>query len=173
MATRNEIKADLEQALTDFEAGVRALSPEDLVRPCTDSEAPDSGRWTPQDHVAHVIRVEEGFLAIAKRAVDGDPDPTRLSALGASRDDILAAIHRDNQLHVESLRSRTLDEVLALLTTARLATLAFIDAHDESAMTMPVPGSLWGDGTVGGMLARNGAHELNHLRCVQEALHPA
>jgi hypothetical protein len=173
MATRSEIKAELEQALADFEAAVRALSPDELVRPCTDSEVPGSDPWTPKDHVAHVIRVEEGFLAVARRAVEGDPNPTRLLTMGASREEILAAIHRDNQRHVEALRSRTLDEVLAELATARAATLAFIDAQDEDALALPVPGSQWGDGTVGGMLARNGAHELNHLKWVTEALERA
>ena len=170
MATRSEIKAELEQALADFEAGVRALSPEELVRPCTDSEVPGSAPWTAKDHVAHVIRIEELFLEIARRTVAGDADPIRFSAMGASREEVLAAIHRDNERHVEALRSRTLDEVLAELATARAATLAFIDAQDEAALAMPVSGSPWGDGSVGGMLGRNGAHEINHLRWVGAAL---
>jgi hypothetical protein len=170
MATRTEINAELTQALADFEAGVRALSAEELVSACTDSEAPGADPWTPKDHVAHVIRVEEFFLEVARRTVAGDPDPIRFSAMGDSREEVLAAIHRQNQRHVEALRSLSLDEVLAQLATARAATLVFIDAHDEAALAMPVPGSPWGDGTVGGMLGRNGAHEINHLKCVQEAL---
>jgi hypothetical protein len=170
MATRSEISAELERTLADFEAGVRSLSPEELARACTDNEVPGADPWTPKDHVAHVIRVEQFFLEVAKRTVDGDPDPIRFSAMGASREEVAAEIHRQNQRHVEALRSRTLDEVLAKLATARAATLAFIDAQDEAALALPVPGSPWGDGTVGGMLGRNAAHETNHLRWVQEAL---
>jgi hypothetical protein len=170
MATRSEIHAELGQALADLEAGVRALSPEELVRPCTDSEAPGSDRWSAKDHVAHVIRVEEFFLEVARRTVEGDSDPIEFSSMGASREEVAAEIHRQNQRHVESLRSRTLDELLAELGAARAATLAFVDAHDDAALAMPVPGSPWGDGTVGGVLGRNAAHEVNHLRWVQEAL---
>jgi hypothetical protein len=170
VATRAEIRAELAQALADFEAGVRALSPDDLVRPCTESDDPGASAWTPKDHVAHVIRIEQSFLDIANRAVDGDPDPIGFSRLGASREEILAAIHRDNQAHVESLRSRTVGELLAQLAAARAATLVFLDGHDESALAAPVPGSPWGDGTVGGMLGRNGPHEINHMRLFQEAL---
>jgi hypothetical protein len=170
MATRSEIKAELERTLADFEAGVRALSPSELVNPCTDSEVPGADRWTPKDHVAHVIRVEEGFLTIARRALAGEADPIGFSAMGASREEVAATIHRDNQRHIEALRPLTLDEVLAQLATARAATLAFIDGEDEAALATPVPGSQWGDGTIGGMLARNAVHEINHLNCVKEAL---
>jgi DinB superfamily/Mycothiol maleylpyruvate isomerase N-terminal domain len=173
MATRSDINAELTQALAEFEAGVRALSAEELARACTDSEAPGADPWTPKDHVAHVIRVEDFFLEVARRTVAGDPDPIRFSAMGDSREEVLAAIHRQNQRHVDALRSLSLDEVLAQLAIARAATLAFIDAHDEVALAIPVPGSPWGDGTVGGMLGRNAAHEINHLKYVQEALRSA
>lgn len=172
MATQSEIKSELERALVEFEAGVRALSPEELDRPCTESEVPGAGRWSARDHVAHVVRVERGFLEIARRAVAGAPDPIGFRAMGTTQEEVRTTIHRDNQAHVEALRSRTLEEVLAALREAREATIAFIDGHDDAALATPVPGSPWGDGTVGGMLARNGAHELNHLGFVREALSP-
>jgi len=33
-----------------------------------------------------------------------------------------------------------------------------------------VPGSPWGDGTVGGMLGRNAVHQGNHMRAYREGL---
>jgi hypothetical protein len=109
---------------------------------------------------------------MARRAAEGDPDPIRFSALGATREEVAAAIHRQNQRHVESLRSRTLDEVLDELAAARRDTLEFLAALDERTLATPIPGSPWGDGTIGGVLGRNGDHELNHLKQLQEGLAP-
>jgi hypothetical protein len=170
MATRAEIETELEEALTAFEAAARALTPEQLVRPCTESEAPGSGAWSAKDHVAHVVRVERFFLGVATRAAAGDPDPIAFSRLGSNQDEVRAAIHRDNQRHVEELASRSLDQLFDDLRSARTATLAFIDAHEETVLATPVPGSPWGDGTIGGLLGRNAAHELIHLQTFQEGL---
>ncbi len=170
MANRGEIKAELERALGELEAGARALTPEQLVRPCTESEAPGSAAWSAKDHVAHVIRIERSFLAIARRAVAGDPDPIAFTRLGGSQDEIRAAIHRENQRHVEAVSSRSLDQLFDELRTARADTLAFIDALDDAVLAAPIPGSPWGDGTIGGMLGRNAAHEINHLHAFQQAL---
>jgi uncharacterized damage-inducible protein DinB len=170
VANRTEIKAHLDQALADFESAVRALSPDDLVLPCTESEDAGSGAWSPMDHVAHVIRIERSFLGMARRAADGDPDPIKFSALGSNREEVAAAIHRQNQQHVESLRSRTLDELFDELAAARRDTLEFLDALDDQTLMKPIPGSPWGDGTIGGILGRNGDHELNHLKHLQEGL---
>jgi hypothetical protein len=170
VANRTEIKAHLDQSLADFEAAVRALSPDDLGRPCTESEDAGSEAWSAMDHVAHVIRIERSFLGMARRAAEGDPDPIRFSALGASKEAVAAAIHRQNQQHVESLRSRTLDELFDELAAARRDTLELLDALDGPTLATPVPGSPWGDGTIGGILGRNGDHELNHLKQLQEGL---
>jgi len=170
MATRNEIQAELERALAELEADARSLSPEQLERRCTESEVPGGAPWSAKDHVAHLVRIERSFLTVARRTIDGDPDPTAFSRMGSSRDEVLAGIHLANQRHVEDLASRSLDELFAELRAARADTLAFIDEHDDETLARRVPGSPWGDGTIGGMLGRNAAHQINHMHAYREGL---
>jgi len=170
MATRTEIQAELARALTELEADARSLTPEQLERRCTESEVPGGAPWSPKDHVAHLIRIERSFLTFARRTVDGDPEPTAFSRMGDNRDEVIAGIHLANQRHVEELASLSLDELFAELGAARADTLAFIDEHDDETLARRVPGSPWGDGTIGGMLGRNAAHQINHLRAYQEGL---
>src|SRR5215472_4118568 len=170
MATRTEIQAELERALAELEADARALTPEQLERKCTASEVPDGDPWSPKDHVAHVIRIERSFLTFARRTVDGDAEPIAFSRMGSNQDEVRAAIHLANQRHVEDVASRTLDELFAELRAARADTLAFIEAHDDVTLARPVPGSPWGDGTIGGMLGRNAAHQTNHMRAYRAGL---
>jgi hypothetical protein len=170
MASRTDIRADLERALAELEADARSLTPEQLERRCTESEVPDAAPWSPKDHVAHLIRIERSFLMFAQRTVDGDAEPIGFSRMGRTQDEVRAAIHLANQRHVEDLAARSLDELLAELRAARADTLAFIDAHDDETLARPVPGSPWGDGTIGGVLGRNAAHQMNHMHAYQEGL---
>ena len=170
MATGTEIQAELEVALAELEADARSLTPEQLERKCTESEVPGGAPWSPKDHVAHLIRVERSFLAYARRTVDGEAEPIGFSRMGSDQDEVRAAIHLANQRHVEDVATRSLDELFAELRAARADTLAFIDAHNDETLARPVPGSPWGDGTIGGMLGRNAAHQINHMRAYQEGL---
>jgi hypothetical protein len=170
MATRNEILADLERAMAELEADVRSLTQEQLEQRCTDSEVPGGAPWSPKDHVAHLIRIERSFLTIARSTVDGDVEPIAFSRMGSNQDEVRAAIHLANQRHVEDLASRSLDELFAELRAARTDTLAFIGGRDDDTLARPVPGSPWGDGTIGGMLGRNAAHQINHVHAYREGL---
>lgn len=170
MPSRAEIVGELEQALVEFAASARALTAEQLVQACTESEDPGAAAWSAKDHIAHVIRIERGFLAIARRAAAGEPDPIAFSRLGANQDEVRAAIHRENQRHVEALASRSLDELFDELRAARAETLAFLDTLDDQVLATAIPGSPWGDGTIGGMLGRNAAHQRNHMHAYQEGL---
>src|SRR5215831_2422527 len=170
MATRTDIQADLERALAELEADARSLTPEQLERRCTESEVPGAAPWSPKDHVAHLIRVERSFLTFARRTVAGEAEPIGFSRMGTNQDEVRAAIHVANQRHVEDLAARSLDELFAELRSARADTLAFIDEHDDETLARAVPGSPWGDGTIGGLLGRNAVHQLNHVRAYREGL---
>ena len=170
MATRSEIQSELEQALAELEADARSLSPEQLDRKCTESEVPGGAPWSPKDHVAHLVRIERAFLSYARRTADGDAEPIGFSRMGSNQDEVRAAIHLANQRHVEDVAARSLDERFAELREARADTLAFIDAHDDETLARRVPGSPWGDGTIGGMLGRNAVHQINHMRAYREGL---
>ena len=90
--------------------------------------------------------------------------------MGRNQDEVRAAIHLANQHHVEDLVSRSLDQLLAELRAARADTLAFLEEQDDETLVRPVPGSPWGDGTIGGMLGRNAAHQINHVHAYREGL---
>jgi hypothetical protein len=170
MATRTEIHAELERALAELEADARSLTPEQLERRCTESEVPDGDPWCAKDHVAHLIRIERFFLTVAQRTVAGEAEPIPFRRLGANQDEVRAAIHLANQRQVEDLAPRSLDELFDELRAARADTLAFIDTHDEETLAVPVPGSPWGDGTIGGMFGRHVPHAAMHMQTYQEGL---
>ena len=156
--------------MAELEADARSLTPQQLERRCTESEVPGAASWSPKDHIAHLIRVERSFLTYARRTVAGDAEPIGFSRMGRDQDEVRAAIHLANQRHVEDLAARSLDELFAELHAARADTLAFIDAHDDETLARPVPRSPWGDGTIGGMLGRNAAHQANHMHAYREGL---
>ena len=166
--TKAEIIERLNRERATLVERYRALTPDELVAPCTESEAPDGTPWSAKDHLAHLLRIEEAFLAMAKRTLGGEVAPVRFS--GTSREEAIAGVHRDNERHVSSLRDRSLDDLLGDLDVARQATLAFLaDATDEHLAT-PIPGAPWGDGTIGGVLLTNAYHERGHLAWVDEGL---
>lgn len=170
MRDRQQIVTTLAEQRRELERRYRAF-PDDVVeQPCTESEAESGGRWTPKDHLAHLLRVEVAFLALARRAAGGDTTTPALGQAGASREDVLARVHRDNERHVESLRDRSVEDLLGELAAAREETLAFIDTVGDDQLDLPIPGAPWGDGTIGGVLAANAGHELQHLAWVDDGL---
>jgi hypothetical protein len=170
MPDRNSILQSLAGQRTELERRYRAFTPEVLVAPCTPSEHDGDDQWSPKDHLAHFLRIEAAFLAMAERTIAGDPSPLKFS--GNTRPEILAGIHRDNEVHVADHRSLSLDELFAKLTTAREATLAFISTLTDDQLTIPIPNAPWSDGTIGGVLSANGLHEMQHLAWIDAALNP-
>ena len=173
MRDREQIFATLAEQRRELDRRYRSFAEDVVGRPCTESEAADGGRWTPKDHLAHLLRVEAAFLAMARRVVDGDTTTQALGPPGTSRDDVLARVHRDNERHVASLRDRSVDDLLGELDAARQETLAFLDGLSDDQLDLPIPGAPWADGTIGGVLAANAGHELQHLAWVDEGLSAA
>lgn len=170
MRDRRQILDTLAEQRRELDRRYRSF-PDDVVeRPCTDSEADVDGRWTPKDHLAHLLRVEVAFLAMARRVVDGDTTSRALGPEGTSREDVLARVHLDNERHVESLRDRSVEDLLGELATVREQTLTFVDGIDDDQLDLVIPGAPWADGTIGGVLAANAGHELQHLSWVDEGL---
>lgn len=168
MRDRSTILATLERQRAELASRYRAFSDDVVVQPCTESETEGGGRWTPKDHLAHLLRVEEAFLAMAKRTVEGGAST---SVLGdGDRSSVLARVHRDNERHVAGFRERTVDELLDELDAARAETLAFLATIEDEQLDLPIPGAPWADGTIGGVLMTNAHHERQHLAWVDEGL---
>lgn len=171
MRDRQQLLTTLADQRTELRRRYTAF-PDDVVsQPCTPSEAEGDSRWTPKDHLAHLVRVEEAFLGMARRTAAGETAPIRLgTSAGASREEILARVHKDNEEHVAALRDRSVPDLLDALDAARAETLAFIETIDDDQLDATIVGAPWGDGTIGGVLMANAGHEGQHLGWVDEGL---
>ncbi len=168
MADRTKILSTLAAERAELELRYRGFDPEVVGRPCTESESENGEPWTPKDHLAHLLRIEEAFLQIAERTVGGHEKPLDFGA--TEPDDVIKKVHDDNESHVRGLAERSVDELLDRLAVARSATLAFIDTLDDEQLTQTIPGAPWGDGSIGGVLMANAGHEKMHLHWVDEGL---
>lgn len=168
MLDRSTIVSTLANQRADLEARYRAF-PDDIVSvACTQSEDPDGAPWSPKDHLAHLLRVERAFLTMAQSTVGGDAAPVKIK--GATMEEKIKQVHRDNERHLVDFTERSVDNVLDELATARTATLDFIAGLSDDQLQLPIPGAPWGDGTIGGVLAANAGHEHQHLAWVDEGL---
>src|SRR5713101_3224667 len=107
MPDRDTIAGKLAKERDALVAHYRALAPEDLTRPCTDSEVPDEPAWSAKDHLAHLAMIERAFQGMIRRFVGGEANPVGFG--GGSRDEIIARVHRNNQDNVEARRNDDLD----------------------------------------------------------------
>lgn len=165
---RATIVSTLETQRAELERRIRDLEPDVVSTPCTASEDPDGDDWSPKDHLAHLLRIERAFLEMSRLTIAGDPAPIKIG--GATREERLAQIHRDNENQVAQLKDADVERLLAELREARRETLAFIDGLSDEQLATPIPGAPWGDGTIGGVLMANAGHERQHLAWVDEGL---
>ena len=78
MPTRAEILEALNKSQEQLFAHFRALTPEELERPCTKNEVPGGPPWRPKDHLEHLAHIERKFQRLIHRTIKSDPDPTGL-----------------------------------------------------------------------------------------------
>ncbi len=171
MPTREQIMQQLTADHEAFLARYRAFTPEELARPCTESEVPGGEPWRPKDHLAHLALIERLFRGMVQRAITGDADPVGFNRTGLStREERQALIHRNNQAYVEAHRDDDLETLLTAISEGRKETLALLEQLNEEQLQIALPGAPWNDGTVGGVLITNAQHEKLHLSWVEEGL---
>ncbi len=168
MVDRAKLLRHLAKQRSVLESRYRAFDAEELLAPCTTSEDPGGKDWTPKDHLAHLLRIEEAFLGMARLTVEGDTAPIKIP--GSSFEERLAAVHRANEAHIADHADRSVEELLDLLADAREATVAFIDQLSDEQLALDMPGAPWGDGTIAGVLHANSLHEMQHIAWVDEGL---
>ena len=168
MTDPTTILSTLADQRSELEQTFRGLGPEVLNTPCTESEDPGGSDWAPIDHLAHLLRIEHAFLAMAKLTLAGDESPIKIA--GSTWEERLAQVHRDNEAHLETLRPLEVEALLAALSEARDETIDFINGLSEDQLSTAIPGAPWGDGTIGGVLMANAGHEHQHLGWVAAAI---
>jgi hypothetical protein len=165
---RDAIRGKLAKERAALLADIAALSPADLTRPCTESEADDGRPWSAKDHLAHLAHIERSFQAMIERHLNGSTNPVGLG--GGDRSEVMARVHRGNEENVDSHRDDDLAALLADLEAARTSSLELLDRLSDEQLAAPLPGAPWADGTVGGVLITNAYHEIQHLAWVRDGL---
>ena len=168
MPDREAIIAKLAKERAQLEERYRALSPEDLVCACTQSEAEDGAPWSAKDHVAHLAMIERAFQGMIRRHLDGEKNPIGFG--GGSRDEIIARVHKGNEENVREHKDDDLETLFADLDAARAQTLSLLASLSDEELASPLPGAPWADGTIGGVLITNAYHAIQHWQWVEEGL---
>jgi DinB family protein len=170
MDTRGEIIAKLDLERERLLEHYRSLSPEELNRQCTQSEAPDGAPWTAKDHVAHLAMIERAFQGMVRRTLEGTSNPLGIDFKGKNREAAIAMVHEGNQKNVDAHRDDDLETLLADLDVARAETRRLLNTLTDEQLATPIPGAPWADGTIGGVLGTNAHHEIQHWTWVEEGL---
>ena len=170
MPTRSEITDKLERERIQLESRYRALSPEQLTSPCTESQTEGEAPWSAKDHVSHLAMIERAFQGMIRRSLDGQKNPVGFDFESSSRDEIIARVHHGNQENVDQHRDDDLDTLFADLDAARADTLALMDSLTDEQLAAPLPGAPWADGTIGGVILTNAHHAMQHWTWVEEGL---
>ena len=168
MPTRAEIVDKLHRERVALEERYRALGPEQLTAPCTESQTEGDAPWSAKDHVAHLAMIERAFQGMIRRTLDGAESPIGFGA--GSMTDIMIRVHRGNQDNVDEHRDDDLDTLFADLDAARADTLALVDELTDEQLAAPLPGAPWNDGSIGGVLITNAHHAIQHWAWVEEGL---
>ena len=168
MPTRESIIGKLAVERDALLERYRGLTDEQLACECTESEAEDGAAWSAKDHLAHLAMIERSFQAMIRRTIGGSERPVQFS--GATREEAIAGVHRNNQVNVDEHRGDSLEALLADLEAARNETLALVGELSDEQLALPVPGAPWADGTIGGVLITNAYHERQHWAWVADGL---
>ncbi len=171
MPTREVILGTLTETRQKLLNRYQSFTPEELARPCTQSETPGGEPWRPKDHLAHFALIERVFQGMIRRTLKGNDDPVGFSRTGArNREEVVAWIHRNNQAYVDAHRDDDMQTLLAELATVREETLVLLAQLTDEQLTLVIPGAPWANGTIGGIVVTNAQHELQHLGWVEEGL---
>ncbi len=147
----------------------RKIRASDRQRPITASEHPGGSPWSANDHLAHVVQSELGFLAIGQRLVANDPDPVRLSRRGNTPEERSAFVNRENQDQVQSRRGEGFEELIEALRNVCEQRIQLLDGLTDEQLARPVPGSQRADLQWAALLGST-RHAEAHVEIVHRAL---
>ena len=151
-----------------------ALSPDTLGRGLTRSEADPSSLWSPLDHLAHLAEFERYVAAVIRRHLAGDPRAFDLAftedGTPLPREGLLARAHAMNEAMIAAHRGESVSRRLALTQVARAETLALLASLEDDRFMQRIPGSPFGDGSLGALLSVLGVHDQVHRRWIEEAV---
>ena len=173
MPTRAEILDGLTASRTEVLAFFHGLSPQDLERPATPSDAPGAAPWRAKDHLAHLARSERNMQRLLRSALAGEtrdallrlqypagmPLPAILGDWDALTPDeqqrLELAVADVNQAYVDAHRDDRLELLAAEYQAARRDTLELLRQFTDDQLVAPLP-TVVGDQTPGDFFAGRG-----------------
>jgi hypothetical protein len=171
---RAEIEAKLNRNRALMLESCAGLAAEDVSRGITPSRHDSTVLWSAKDHLVHLAGIEKIFNAMIRRHLAGDPKPVKLpTAEDGSplpREAIMPGVHAMNDAWISEHRDKSFSEVVALGQKIRSETLELLASVTDDQLKEKIPGAVWGDGTVGGVLAINADHSQQHHGLVTRAL---
>jgi DinB superfamily len=160
----NRLRSQMEAVEESF----REIRASDRRRPITASEHPGGSPWNVNDHLAHVVQSEWGFLAIGQRLVANDPDPVRLSRRGNTPEERTAFVNRENQDQVQSRRGQSFEELLDELRNVSALRIQVVNGLSDEQLARPVAGSQRADLQWAALLGST-RHAEAHVELVRRA----
>jgi len=147
----------------------REIQSRDRQRPLTPSEHPGGSPWSATDHLAHVVESELSFLAIGRRLIVADPDPTRISLRGHTPAERDAFVNRENHAQVESRRGQSFEDLVEELRGVCEQRVQLLKGLSDEQLARPVPGAQRADVRWAALLGST-HHAGAHLAMVRRAL---
>ncbi len=164
----------LAQHLETTLAELTALPADRRLHPLKPSRANPAIIWTPSDHVAHLIGVEQYFNRLIEGLIEqaaAQPPTAETPAQppAPSPVEAMAAVHALNDRWILKQRDKTFDELVAMARATRAQSLALLErlTDEQLALTLPVP---WGTATVAELFALYARHTDMHLEFIRTGL---
>ena len=185
MLTRAEIVDTLAASQTQVLAFFHGLSPEDLERPATASEAPGAKPWRTKDHFAHLVRSERNGQRLLRAALAGEPRDALLrlqypegmplpgtlgdlDALTPEEEERLGlAIAKLNQAYVDAHHDDSLEQITADYLAARQDSIDLLHQFTDEQLVAPLP-TVVGEQTPGDFFAGRAGHAATHMTWIKE-----
>jgi DinB superfamily len=185
MPTRAEILDTLAASQTQVMAFFQGLSPEDLERPATASEAPGEAPWRAKDHLAHLVKNERNIQQLLRRILAGEsrdvflrlqypegmPLPGTLgdlSALTLEEEERLGlAIASINQTYVDAHHDDSMEMRASDYLAARQDTVNLLHQFTDEQLAALVP-TVVGDEAAGDLFAGRARHAAEHITSIEE-----
>jgi hypothetical protein len=164
-----ELAVQLRTQLLALDQSFREIPGRDRQRPITPSQHPGGSSWSATDHLAHIVESEWGFLAIGRRLVAADPDPTRLSRRGNTPTERDALVNSENQTQVESRRGQSFEDLIDELRRVSEQRVRLLHGLSNDQLARPVPGAQRAEVRWAALLGST-RHAQAHLEMVQQSL---
>lgn len=173
---RLEIQLTLLRDWTEFFEAVALFDDDMLEREATQDQHDPEVWWTVKDHVAHCHELSRAAGAVVAEVLAGADNPFIIPRTDHRADfskpleENLRLIDEGTHVIWTEVHDLPWSEVTRLGQISMSERLALVASLTDEQLAMPVPGSVWGDGTLGAILISDGNHNRTHLMWVAEGL---